>query len=62
MYDTIVIGAGLAGLFSALALAEAGQRVLVLAKGQGATHWSTGCVDVWAEATSPRAALDRLPG
>jgi glycerol-3-phosphate dehydrogenase subunit B len=60
MYDTIVIGAGLAGLMSALSLAEAGQRVLVLAKGQGATHWSAGCVDVWGDAASPLEALGLL--
>jgi glycerol-3-phosphate dehydrogenase subunit B len=47
MRDTIVIGAGLAGLMGALALAEAGRRPLVLAKGQGATHWTSGTIDVW---------------
>jgi glycerol-3-phosphate dehydrogenase subunit B len=47
MRDTIVIGAGLAGLMGAVALADAGKRPLVLAKGQGATHWTSGTVDVW---------------
>ncbi|MBK9710569.1 MAG: glycerol-3-phosphate dehydrogenase subunit GlpB [Kouleothrix sp.] len=47
MRDTVVIGAGLAGLMGALALAEAGRRPLVLAKGQGATHWTSGTIDVW---------------
>jgi glycerol-3-phosphate dehydrogenase subunit B len=47
MRDTIVIGAGLAGMMGALALAEAGRRPLVLAKGQGATHWTSGTIDVW---------------
>ncbi len=62
MRDTIVIGAGLAGLMSALALAEAGQRPLVLAKGQGATHWTSGTLDVWggAGAESLRTALHDL--
>jgi glycerol-3-phosphate dehydrogenase subunit B len=41
-YDVIVIGAGLAGLTGGLRLAEAGQRVLLLAKGHGATHWANG--------------------
>jgi glycerol-3-phosphate dehydrogenase subunit B len=45
-YDTVVIGAGLAGLTAALRLAEEGQRVAVLAKGVGATHLSPGTVDV----------------
>jgi glycerol-3-phosphate dehydrogenase subunit B len=61
MHDTIVIGAGLAGLMGALALAEAGTRPLVLAKGHGATHWTAGTVDVWGAATgSLRAALHDL--
>jgi glycerol-3-phosphate dehydrogenase subunit B len=47
MRDTIVIGAGLAGMIGALALAETGHRPLVLAKGQGATHWTSGTIDVW---------------
>jgi glycerol-3-phosphate dehydrogenase subunit B len=45
-YDAVVIGAGLAGLTAALRLAEAGQRVAVLAKGVGATHLSPATIDV----------------
>ena len=45
-YDTVVIGAGLAGLTAGLRLAEAGQRVAVLAKGVGATHLSPATIDV----------------
>ena len=41
-----MIGAGLAGLTAALRLAEAGQRVAVLAKGVGATHLSPATIDV----------------
>ena len=37
-HDVVVVGAGLAGLTAAVRLAEAGARVLVLAKGVGATH------------------------
>lgn len=47
MRTTIVIGAGLSGLMGALALAEAGLHPLLLAKGQGATHWTAGTIDVW---------------
>ena len=60
MRDTLVIGAGLAGLMGALALAEAGRTPLLLAKGQGATHWTGGTIDVWGAADSPRAALAEL--
>jgi glycerol-3-phosphate dehydrogenase subunit B len=62
MRDTIVIGAGLAGLMGALALAEAGRAPLLLAKGQGATHWTGGTIDVWGGADNPRAALADLIG
>jgi glycerol-3-phosphate dehydrogenase subunit B len=62
MRDTIVIGAGLAGLMGALALAEAGRKPLVLAKGQGATHWTAGTIDIWGAegATAPLNVLRGL--
>ncbi|HEX9371021.1 MAG TPA: glycerol-3-phosphate dehydrogenase subunit GlpB [Roseiflexaceae bacterium] len=49
MRDIIVIGAGLSGLMGALALADAGRKPFVLAKGQGATHWTSGTLDVWGD-------------
>src|SRR5437773_5639140 len=52
-YDTVVIGAGLAGLTAALRLAEAGQRVAVLAKGVGATHLAPPTIDVHGYANGP---------
>jgi len=45
-YDVIVAGAGTAGLTAAVRAAQAGRRVLVLAKGQGATHLAPLTVDV----------------
>lgn len=59
MRDTIVIGAGLAGLMGALGLADAGRRPLVLAKGQGATHWTSGTIDVWG-GSGERGLRDEL--
>ncbi|EFO79798.1 anaerobic glycerol-3-phosphate dehydrogenase subunit B [Oscillochloris trichoides DG-6] len=45
-YDSIVIGAGISGMLAAIGRAEAGEQVLVLAKGHAATHWATGCIDL----------------
>ena len=45
-HDVVVIGTGLAGLTAAVRLAESGARVLVLAKGIGATHLSPCTIDV----------------
>jgi glycerol-3-phosphate dehydrogenase subunit B len=44
--DVVVIGAGLAGLTAAWRAAALGQRVRVVTKGWGATHWGAGCIDV----------------
>lgn len=52
-YDTVVIGAGLAGLTAALRLAEAGQRVALVAKGVGATHLAPPTIDVLGYADGP---------
>jgi glycerol-3-phosphate dehydrogenase subunit B len=63
-HDVVVIGAGLAGLTAALRLAEGGTRVLVLAKGVGATHLSAGTIDVLGydpqPVERPREALGRV--
>jgi glycerol-3-phosphate dehydrogenase subunit B len=46
IYDLLVIGAGLSGLSAALAAAKAGLSVRIVAKGQGATHWHAGTIDL----------------
>jgi glycerol-3-phosphate dehydrogenase subunit B len=46
IYDTIVIGAGVAGLTAALRLADEGKQVLVVAKGVGSTHLAPATIDV----------------
>ena len=45
-YDTIVIGAGVAGLTAALRLADEGRQVLVVAKGVGSTHLAPATIDI----------------
>ena len=62
--DTVVVGAGLAGLSAALRLAEAGRRVVVVAKGIGATHLAPPTIDVLGydgeRVDSPAEALPRF--
>jgi glycerol-3-phosphate dehydrogenase subunit B len=45
-HDAVIIGVGVAGLTAAVRLAEEGARVLVVAKGVGATHLSPVTIDV----------------
>lgn len=45
-WDVVVVGTGLSGLAAALRAAEGGARVLVLAKGIGATHLAPATIDV----------------
>jgi glycerol-3-phosphate dehydrogenase subunit B len=63
-HDTVVIGAGLAGLTAALRLADEGQRVLVLARGVGSTHLAPATIDVLGFADegvdSPAQALPKF--
>jgi glycerol-3-phosphate dehydrogenase subunit B len=60
----VVAGIGLAGLTAAVRLAEAGERVLVLAKGVGATHLGPCTIDVLGYARStkvdPESPLKRV--
>jgi glycerol-3-phosphate dehydrogenase subunit B len=62
--DTIVIGAGLAGLTAALRLADLRRRVLVIARGVGSTHLAPSTIDVLGftdeGAESPAQALREL--
>ncbi len=66
-YDTIVVGAGLAGLTAALRLTEQGQRVMVAARGIGATHLAPATIDVLGyvadtRVESPAASMPSLLG
>src|SRR5262245_30198396 len=46
--DVVVVGAGLAGMTAAIALAETGASVEVVARGHAATHWMSGGLDLAA--------------
>ncbi|HTG42543.1 MAG TPA: anaerobic glycerol-3-phosphate dehydrogenase subunit GlpB [Methylomirabilota bacterium] len=54
--DVVVVGAGLAGMTAAIALADAGARVEVVARGHAATHWTAGGIDVAAPRGSETSA------
>ncbi len=66
--DVLVIGAGLSGLVTAWRAASKGKKVKVIAKGWGANHWGSGCVDVlgyyppdsWRAVDSLAAALPKF--
>jgi len=60
-YDVLVIGAGLAGLSAAARLAESGAKVMLIAKGVGATHLGPGTIDVLGYAGGEDRAVER-PG
>ena len=61
--DTLVVGAGTAGLVAALRLAQAGQKVLVVAAGEGCLPLASGTIDVLGYAPGPvRSPLEALPG
>lgn len=65
--EVLVIGAGLSGLTAAWITAANGKKVKVIAKGSGATHWASGCIDVLGYSpeqidpvVSPLEALEKL--
>ncbi len=64
-HDVVVIGAGLAGLTVAVRCAQAGAKVVVLAKGVGSTHLGPGTIDVLGyepeRVEAPGQAIERLP-
>lgn len=45
--DTIVIGAGLAGLFTAWRAGMSGHKIHTITKGWGSLYWNSGCIDIF---------------
>jgi len=62
VFDVVVIGAGISGLTAAVAAAESGARVQVVARGHAGTHWGSGGLDVAGlrGTSTPREGLERL--
>lgn len=68
MSDTLIIGAGLAGLTAAWQGTQKGRKVRLVAKGWGMTHWHAGCIDVLGyyplqsqePVSSPATAIEQL--
>ncbi|MDM8519891.1 anaerobic glycerol-3-phosphate dehydrogenase subunit GlpB [Anaerolineales bacterium HSG6] len=65
-FDTVVIGAGLAGLTTAIQSAQQNKKTLLVATGIGALLLTSGCVDVLGFQSAPSREpianpLDKLP-
>lgn len=56
-YDTIIIGGGLAGLVSGIALARGGSRVAMISSGKSALHFFSGSFELWGEGVEAIPAL-----
>ena len=57
--DLAVIGSGLAGTAAALAAAEQGRSVIVVTRGSGASHLSSGALDLADDPVSARGRPER---
>ena len=63
MADVVVLGAGMSGLVAAVRLAEAGLRVVTVAKGYGSLRLSPATIDILGYRPEPvQSPADELPG
>lgn len=59
-YETIIIGGGLSGLLSGIALARRGRSVAIISAGQSALHFSSGSFELLNSAVNPLEGLESL--
>ena len=59
-YETIIIGGGLTGLLSGIALAEQGKKVAIISAGQSALHFSSGSFELF-NSEDPMQGIAALP-
>ena len=59
-YETIIIGGGLSGLLSGIALARSGRSVAIISAGQSALHFSSGSFELLNRAVNPLEGLESL--
>lgn len=55
MTDLVIVGAGLAGLFSSVLAARDGLEVVLVAQGRGGLAISSGCIEIWRQKAPSRA-------
>lgn len=48
-FDSIIIGGGLSGLLSGIALARGGSKVAIISSGKSALHFFSGSLELWRE-------------
>lgn len=59
-YDDIIIGGGLSGLVSGIALARAGRKVAIISAGQSALHFWSGSFELCGSEAAPLEAIARM--